>query len=129
VLFRSEIQEVCRSGYDTTVVAEEDDELHFLGTLGTARQRVPVGMRGTAPGGPPAVFSLVECKADVDRALLSLKPHYRCLLLAFYADGYSLSEIAWQGRVSHSTVKSWRKRALKKCLNFLVGVQLSAPSQ
>ncbi len=126
------IAEVCRSGFDTAVQGGDDNEveLHFLGRLGTAylSLQVPAGMRAQSGGNRPAVFDLADCKADVDRALKSLPRRYALLLLAFYADGVSLGEIAWRSGRPWGTVKWWRKEAFDRALLFLGGTQPLGPS-
>ncbi len=117
------IAEVCCTGFDTCLAGGDDDQyaLRFLGKLGTPRQKVPRGMQAQAGGKPPAIFGLAECKADVDRALKSLPRKYACLLLAFYADGWTLREIARQARRPEALVRQWRHRAFDRVLRFLSG--------
>lgn len=117
------IAEVCREGYDTCLAGGDDDEyaMRFLGKLGTPKQKVPRGMQAQTGGRPPAIFGLAECKADVDRALLALPRKYACLLLAFYADGWTLREIARQAHKPEPVIRQWRCRAFGRALRFLGG--------
>ncbi len=109
------IEAVCYSGYDTCVAVgeENEDPLRFCGRLGTFRQRVPEGMRGKAAAARPAVFDLVDAKATVDLALKKL-PHWAAyLLLAHFADGWTLPEIAGKlrGRWGWSLRTLYRRKA------------------